>query len=103
MNNDNNNFEDFVKKMASIEPKVPSGLEWENMDIEIPKKKQGRSLLLFLLITLLLIISFLSGYWFYSQVNYPETFVDASSENPTESLIILLTNLNKPVIIYNNN
>jgi len=38
----NEKFDGYVKKLFSEEERVPAGLEWEEMDIELPEQKKKR-------------------------------------------------------------
>lgn len=83
MQQDNNHqFDNFVRKVLSEKPSIPEGFEWENMDIEIPKKKKRFPFFYPLLIASVVVFSFLAGYIIKGFMTSDNPDQIAESHNP---------------------
>ncbi|MEM1220517.1 MAG: hypothetical protein AAGH79_16465 [Bacteroidota bacterium] len=80
-----NQFEKALRKLFHKDPVVPDTFHWENMDIELPEKKQTRGGFYFWRMSLLLLALFLlvAGVW-----NWSTSSVDGLySGEPTASAV----------------
>ncbi len=85
MKKDNNqNFDNYIRKALAEDPIVPTGLDWGSMDIEIPQKKNRKPLIFFIIGFVLIIGIFFSGYYFNEYSSQNETL---SSDIIAESRI----------------
>lgn len=83
-NDKNKNFDNYVKKILTKDPVVPSGMDWDMMDIEIPRNRNRRKPIYFILGSILLGIVFFAGYLF--RANYEKEGKD-TYENSVQFVI----------------
>lgn len=64
-NKENKDFDKYIKSILSAKEEIPAGLEWENMDIELPSPKEKAPNKKWIISGLLLLLAFLAGGSFY--------------------------------------
>lgn len=98
-------FDNFVKKNTEEELTLPQGLEWDNMDIELPKKREQvfSPLLLLTLGFLGLIVGVLllqKNYWHKEREgNTKVNTLNIDSKEDCQELIFVSNTVNEPTTV----